>query len=214
MIALDHVTLGTSSLDVGAASIRSVLGIEIPPGGKHPDMSTHNRVVNVGDACFLELIAIDPDAPAVPHKRWFGLDDPGVIARIATAPRGVGWVVRTDALDRHIAASPVELGEARRMSRGERTWRLTVPAAGAMPYDGLVPAFIEWSPGPHPSSGMQFLGPTLEAIEMRHPQADAVRGVLQRLGVLDLVGSLAPAAAPSLAFRFRLPDGSVRTVGA
>lgn len=214
MIALDHVTLGTSSLAAGIAAVRDVLGIEIPPGGKHPDMSTHNRVVNVSESRFLELIAVDPDAPAVPHKRWFGLDDPAVKARIATAPRGVGWVVRTDDLDRVIAASPVELGEARRMSRGERTWRLTVPEAGAMPYDGLVPAFIEWSPGPHPSVGMQFRGPTLEAIEMRHPQADALRGVLQRLGVLDLVAVLEPAATASLAYRFRLPDGSVRTLGA
>lgn len=214
MIALDHVTLGTSSLAAGIAAVRDVLGIEIPPGGKHPDMSTHNRVVNVSESRFLELIAVDPDAPAVPHKRWFGLDDPAVKARIATAPRGVGWVVRTDDLDRVIAASPVELGEAKRMSRGERTWRLTVPEAGAMPYDGLVPAFIEWSPGPHPSVGMQFRGPTLEAIEMRHPQADALRGVLQRLGVLDLVAVLEPAATASLAYRFRLPDGSVRTLGA
>jgi hypothetical protein len=139
MIALDHVTLGTSSLAAGIAAVRDVLGIEIPPGGKHPDMSTHNRVVNVGESRFLELIAVDPDAPAVPHKRWFGLDDPAVKARIAAAPRGVGWVVRTDDLDHVIATSPVELGEARRMSRGERTWRLTVPEAGAMPYDGLVP---------------------------------------------------------------------------
>ena len=214
MIALDHVTLGTSSRDAGAAALRDALGIDIPPGGKHPDMSTHNRVVNVGDSRFLELIAIDPDAPAVPRKRWFGLDDPDVRARIATAPRGVGWVVLTDALDRVIATSPVELGEARRMSRGERSWRLTVPDAGAMPYDGLVPGFIEWSPGPHPSVGMQFLGPTLEAIEMRHPEAEALRFVLQRLGVLDLVAVLEPAATASLAYRFRLPDGSVRTLGA
>jgi hypothetical protein len=214
MIALDHVTLGTSSLDAGAAALREALGIDIPPGGKHPDMSTHNRVVNVGDARFLELIAVDPDAPAVPHKRWFGLDDPAVQARIAEAPRGVGWVVRTDDLDRVIATSPVGLGEARKLTRGELRWRLTVPEAGAMPYEGLVPGFIEWSPGPHPATGMQFLGPTLEAIEMRHPQADALRFVLQRLGVLDLVAVLEPAPTASLAFRFRLPDGSVRRVGA
>jgi hypothetical protein len=213
MIALDHFTLGTSSLAAGVAAVREVLGIEIPPGGKHPDMSTHNRVVNVGDGCFLELIAIDPDAPAVPHKRWFGLDDPAVQARLATVPRGVGWVVRTDDLDRVVAASPVELGAPRRLSRGDLSWRLTVPAAGAMPYDGLVPAFIEWSPGPHPAERMPFLGPKLAAIEMRHPQAEALRDVLRQLGVLDLVAVLETAPAASLACRFRLPDGSVRTIG-
>jgi len=213
MSTIDHVTLGTSTLDAGIAALRDALGIEIPPGGKHPDMSTHNRVVNVGDACFLELIAIDPDAPAVPHKRWFGLDDPAVQARIAKAPRGVGWVVGTDDIDRVVAASPVELGEPRRLSRGDLSWRLTVPAAGAMPYDGLVPAFIQWSPGPHPSTRMSFLGPKLEAIEMRHPRADELRGVLRQLGVLELVAVLETAPTPSLAFRFRLPDGSVRTIG-
>ena len=213
MSTIDHVTLGTSTLDAGIAALRDALGIEIPPGGKHPDMSTHNRVVNVGDGCFLELIAIDPDAPAVPHKRWFGLDDPAVQARIAKAPRGVGWVVGTDDIDRVVAASPVELGEPRRLSRGDLSWRLTVPAAGAMPYDGLVPAFIQWSPGPHPSTRMSFLGPKLEAIEMRHPRADELRGVLRQLGVLELVAVLETAPTPSLAFRFRLPDGSVRTIG-
>ncbi len=214
MIALDHVTLGTSSLQAGAAAVRDALGISMPPGGKHPDMSTHNLVVNVGESRFLELIAIDPDAPPVPRKRWFGLDDVGVKRRIAEAPRGVGWVVRTDDLDRVIAASPVALGEGRRMSRGERSWRLTVTEAGSMPFDGLVPGFIEWSPGPHPSAGMQFLGPTLEAIEMRHPEADALRDALQRLGVLNLVAVLERASTASLAYRFRMTDGSVRTLGA
>ena len=112
-------------------------------------MSTHNPLLNIGDSCFLELIAIDPAAPAPSRKRWIGLDDPTLIARLADSPRGVGWVVRTDTLERVVAGSPVQLGAPKAMSRGTRSWRLTVPDAGGMPYAGLVPAFIEWSPGPH-----------------------------------------------------------------
>jgi hypothetical protein len=214
MMAVDHVTLGTSSLEAGAAFVREALRVEMAVGGKHPDMSTHNRLLNVGDSRFLELIAVDPAAPPPPHKRWFGLDDPAVIARLAEAPRGVGWVVRTDTLDRVVKDSPVELGPAKTMSRGARTWRLTVPQAGAMPYAGLVPAFIEWSPGPHPSESMQFLGPRLEGIELRHPDAEKLREVLQTLGVLQFVAVLEPAATASLLFRFGLPDGTVRRLGA
>jgi len=212
MMAVDHVTLGTTSLAVGAEFLRQSLGADLPPGGKHPDMSTHNRLMNVGDGRFLELIAVDPEAPAPPHKRWFGLDDPGTIARLAAAPRGVGWVVRTDDLDGVIARSPVDLGEAKRMSRGERSWRLTVHGSGEMPFAGLVPAFIEWSPGPHPSESMRFLGPRLEAIELRHPEADKLRAVLQALGVLAFV-SVLEAPSPSLTFCLRMPDGSVRSLG-
>jgi hypothetical protein len=214
MMAVDHVTLGTSSLEAGAGVVRGALGIDMPAGGKHPDMSTHNRVLNVGDSRFLELIAVDPDAPPTPHKRWFGLDDPDVLRRIGQSPRGVGWVVRTDELDGVVQRSPVDLGEAKRMSRGDRTWRLTVSASGEMPFAGLVPAFIEWSPGPHPSEGMRFLGPRLEAIELRHPQVDRLREVLHALGVLDLVSLLEAATIPSLAFRFRLSDGTLHTLGA
>jgi hypothetical protein len=213
MTAVDHVTVGASSLDSGAEFMRGLLGVDMPPGGKHPDMSTHNRLLNVGDSRFLELIAVDPAAPAPPHRRWFGLDDPGVTARLSKAPCALGWVVRTDDMDQVMSASPVDLGRAMPMSRGERTWRLTVSKEGVMPYAGLVPAFIEWSPGPHPSESMQFLGPRLHAIELRHPNTTQLRSVLQALGVLGLVSVLEAAATPSLAFQFQLPDGSLRKVG-
>lgn len=209
---LDHVTLGTSSLEVGAEYLRHVLGVDIPPGGKHADMSTHNRVLNVGGERFLELIAIDPEAPAVPRNRWFGLDDPGVAARLVERPRGVGWVVRTDDLERVAAASPVDLGQITRMSRGTRSWRLTVREDGMMPFDGLVPGFIEWSPGPHPSLGMQFLGPTLAGVELGHPDAAGLSRVLDDLGLGGLA-SVVPSDVASIAFVFLLADGSRHTIG-
>lgn len=209
---LDHVTLGASSLEVGAEYLRNVLGVDIPPGGKHPDMSTHNRVLNVGGERFLELIAIDPEAPAVPRKRWFGLDDPGVAARLVERPRGVGWVVRTDDLERVATASPVDLGRITRMSRGDRCWRLTVRDDGMMPFDGLVPGFIEWTPGPHPSKGMQFLGLTLASVELRHPDTAGLSRVLDALGIAGLANVM-PADIPSIAFVFLLADGSRHTIG-
>jgi Glyoxalase-like domain len=212
-LLLDHVTLGASSLEAGAAWLQRELGIDMPPGGKHPDMSTHNRLLNVGGERFLELLAVDPEAPPVPHRRWFGLDDPAVTARLAQHPRGIGWVVRTGDIAAVKAASPVDLGRTADMSRGGRTWRLTVREDGMMPFDGLVPAFIEWSPGPHPSQGMQFLGPELVALELRHPDADGLRRTLQALGV-DGLARVERDERPSLSYAFRLPDGSLRTVGA
>jgi Glyoxalase-like domain len=212
-LLLDHVTLGASSLDAGAAWLQRELGIDMPPGGKHPDMSTHNRVLNVGGERFLELLAIDPEAPPLPHRRWFGLDDPAVTARLAQRPRGLGWVVRTDDIAAVKAASPVDLGSAAHMSRGGRTWRLTVREDGMMPFDGLVPGFIEWSPGPHPSQSMKFLGPELVALELRHPDADGLRRTLQALGV-DGLARVEQDANPSLSYVFRLPGGGLRTVGA
>lgn len=87
--------------------------------------------------------AIDPEAPAPGRTRWFTLDDPATQARLKVGPRVLCWVVGTDGLDAVIAASPVDLGEVVFFQRGERTWRLTVPADGHLPEGGLLPALIE-----------------------------------------------------------------------
>ncbi len=97
---LDHVTIGARSLEEGAAYIRDVLGVDIPAGGKHPDMGTHNRLMRVGDGVFLELLAIDGYAPPPPQRRWFGLDDPDQAALLTQRPRPIGWVVGTADLER------------------------------------------------------------------------------------------------------------------
>ena len=212
-IALDHVTLGAATLEAGAAHLRQELGIEMAPGGAHPHMSTHNRVLNVGETRFLELLAVDPDAAAPPRRRWFGMDDPAMIARLAERPRAVGWVLRTDDIQRLRDASAVDLGAVTPMSRGSRSWKLTVRDDGMMPFSGLVPAFIEWSEGPHPADAMPFLGPVLSAVELRHPQADRLRDVLEALGAASFATVRQDDAGPSMAFVFRLADGSLRTLG-
>lgn len=212
MNALDHVTIAAASLDSGANYLQQALGVELPPGGKHPDMGTHNRVARVGSGHFLELIAIDPDAPAAARRRWFGLDDSAVQARLALRPRAVGWVVRTDRLDQVLKSSPVDLGRVLSMSRGTRTWRLTVRDDGSTAFDGLVPAFIEWSPGPHPSEAMRP-GPTLAGIVLRHPQARQLREILGALDVLDAVGAIEEAESASMRLTFRLASGDTRQLG-
>ena len=40
---LDHVTIGCASLAQGIAYVRERLGVEVPAGGQHPRMGTHNR---------------------------------------------------------------------------------------------------------------------------------------------------------------------------
>ena len=46
-------------------------------------MSTHNHLMRLGNSAFLEVISIDPDAPAPARTRWFDLDDPAMRARLA-----------------------------------------------------------------------------------------------------------------------------------
>ena len=187
--------------------MQQALGVSLSPGSKHDLMGTHNCVMRAGDGCFFELIAIDPDAPAPGRTRWFTLDDPATQARIAERPRALCWVVNTDDLDAVVAASPVPLGEIVTFTRGDRSWRLTVPPDGHLPEGGLLPAFIEWSPGPHPSTAQPDLDCRLVSFRLSHPEPDRLKETLAVLQVLDLVQ--VSAGPRALSFEIKSPAGSV-----
>ncbi|MEE9334378.1 MAG: VOC family protein [Granulosicoccaceae bacterium] len=180
---IDHFAVGADTLEQGVKAMQATLGVELSVGSKHDLMSTHNKVMQSGNESFFELIAIDPDAPTPSRTRWFTLDDPTTHKRVAERPRALCWVVGTDDLDAVVAASPRELGEIVTFTRGDRSWRLTVPADGHLPGGGLLPAFIEWSPGPHPSTAHQDLGVTLQSVNLSHPNSESFIKLLQALNV-------------------------------
>ena len=204
---IDHFAVGAADLETGQSAMQQALGIDIPNGSKHADMSTHNCVCQSGNDSFFVLIAIDTEAADPGRVRWFTLDDPATKARLTDRPRALCWVVNTSDLDAVVAASPIDLGEIVHFQRGDRTWRLTVPKDGSLPMGGTIPAFIEWSPGPHPSSGQQDLSLKLNEVRLTHPEPDHLRTILKVLQVDHLAtiqeGPLA------LSFEVATPSGTV-----
>src|SRR5215212_6108427 len=96
-IALDHLVVACRSLDEGRGWCETTFGVAPQAGGRHSLMGTHNLLLSVSSerhpGAYLELIAIDPDAPPPAQPRWFDLDDASLQAAIAT-PRLVHWVAR------------------------------------------------------------------------------------------------------------------------
>lgn len=91
---IDHIAVGATSLERGQTELKQTLGVEIPKGGKHEFMATHNCVAQVGNSSFIEILAIDPEGKAITHPRWFTLDEPGTQARLAKASAPcAGWSV-------------------------------------------------------------------------------------------------------------------------
>ena len=205
---IDHFAIGANNLEQGISFLQEQLGVEIPRGGKHPAMSTHNCLAQSGNSSFIELISIDPEAPDPGRVRWFTLDDPTTQARIAHTPKALCWVVNTDDLDAVIAASPVDLGEVLELSRGDLSWKLTVPRDGSLVEGGLLPAFIEWSQEPHPSSGMQDIGVELKTIRLTHPEPEKLTEMLTALSVEHLV-QVAAGEDAGLSFDLQKPDGQI-----
>ena len=165
---LDHLVVAARTLDEGAAWIEERLGVRPSGGGKHVTMGTHNRLLSLGPECYLEVIAIDPGAPAPGRPRWFSLDTPSMAARLARGPAFVHWVARTDDIIRELTGRPVEILE---LQRGEFRWRMGVPADGLLVDEGAAPTLIQWisrSPAPVlPDAGVRLetfvAGPPLRA---------------------------------------------------
>jgi hypothetical protein len=67
-------------------------------------MGTHNHLLQLGDAVYLEIVAVDRRSERPPRARWFGLDDAQRVAADWAAGRRLrGWVASTDAIDRVLA---------------------------------------------------------------------------------------------------------------
>ena len=54
-IQLDHIVIGASSLEQGLVWAKSTLGVDVPIGGRHEKMGTHNRVMNLGGDRYLAI---------------------------------------------------------------------------------------------------------------------------------------------------------------
>lgn len=162
---VDHLVVVAVTLEQGAAWCETTLGAMPGPGGKHALFGTHNRLMKVESegfpAVYLEIIAIDPEAPAPARPRWFGLDEAATRERLARRGPGLLHVVaRTAALDARLAALAAEgidageaLAAARQSGEGLLQWRIAVRPDGRLLHGGALPTLIEWR-GPHPTRAM------------------------------------------------------------
>jgi hypothetical protein len=159
---LDHLVVAARALDEGAAYICARLGVDCVAGGRHATMGTHNRLLSLGPSAYLEVIAIDPEAPAPARPRWFELDATAMKTRLARGPALVHWVERTDDLERDAATYPGSLSIVP-FERGPYRWRMALAPDGSFPARGTLPTLIQWD-GPHPCAALPDSGIRLRGL--------------------------------------------------
>jgi hypothetical protein len=200
---LDHLVVVAPTLEAGAAWVRAALGADLRAGGRHDRMGTHNLLLRLGPDAYLEVIATDPAAPPPGRPRWFGLDDLAPDAE----PRLAAWVARTEDVDATAAASPEPLGAVEPMSRGDLTWRLTVPPGRSLPLGGAGPLLIQWDTGPHPAERLPDDGCELVGLTVTHPDHERVGRLLAVIGFAGPVAVVAGEAV-KLTAEVRTPSGA------
>lgn len=199
---IDHLVVTVPSLE-DCLDLASQLGIRFEEGGEHPQMGTHNRLAKLGPGRYLEVLAVNPGAPAPNRPRWFGLDRDPQAARLA------GWVARVNDMGTAISRIGASLGCAEPMRRGLLRWSLSIPPDGNPPFHGIGPMLIQWDTDPHPSERLQDQGCSLVRLEGCHPQADAISGLLGSIGFQDefVVSQPREEMPPRLVAHLQTPNG-------
>jgi glyoxalase-like protein len=201
--ALDHLVVVAPTLAEGIASVREALGVGPQRGGEHSRMGTHNALLRLGGAMYLEVIAVNPTAPDPGRARWFGLDR----LQAGSAPRLATWVARTDDARTAMAVSPIPPGSLEPMTRGDLAWTITIPAGGELLEGGVAPMLIQWTGGSHPAGRLPDVGLSLERLDLVHPRRDAIASMLEWIGFEGQV-CVTQGEHPALVAHVRTPAGS------
>lgn len=198
---LDHLVVVAPTLAAGEEFLRQRLGISMVPGGSHPRMGTHNRLLRVGPVSYLEVIAVDPQAEPPDQPRWFGLDSLPADA----PPRLATWVARTS--DLAAAAPHLPMGPIATMTRGQLSWRLTIPPDGSLPFSGLCPHLIQWDAPIHPAAMLPDSGCRLTMLELHLPEDEQLNPLLAAIGFQGPVRVHTTSTTPELVAHFDTLQG-------
>lgn len=171
---LDHLAVSAATLAEGVEYVEDLLGATLAPGGEHLQMGTHNRLISLGEI-YLEVIAINPDAPAPDRACWFDLDN------FSGQPKLTNWIIRTPDMTKTLANAPTGTGELMNLERGELRWQMAVPTSGKLPFDNSFPAIIHWFGTAHPADLLPDARLTLESLHIRHPKAIELENTLDPL---------------------------------
>jgi Glyoxalase-like domain len=210
---LDHLIVAADTLAQGVAWCEATFGVTPGPGGRHALMGTHNRLLKISTEAFpdtyLEIISIDPDAPAPGRPRWFELDRPALQAALRGGPRLIHAVARSTMLDMHrwglitVGERPGDpVAASRETLHGRLAWQILLRDDGGLDHNGALPTLLQWA-GRHPATSMADSGIRLVALAL-HGVPDRAREVLRLPGVQVSAGP-----GPALRATFDTPAGPV-----
>ena len=166
---IDHIVYSVLDLDAAIDQIEKSLGARPVIGGRHLNKGTKNALLNLGNRCYLEILAIDEDNKEINGPRWMGID----LIEEACITR---WALKSSNIleDQKLLHSyKTELGE---IFQGERLtdsgatlrWQMSLPQAS--PRIELAPFVVDWTNSEeHPTENL-VNDCTLENIQFKAPE--------------------------------------------
>jgi hypothetical protein len=209
MNRIDHIVVAAHSLEQGIEYIQAELGVDIPEGGFHATMGTHNHLMQLGNEVYLELIAINPDADIPRHPRWFALDERLMRESLKQKPRLITWVMNTPDIESIRQVAGFDIGKPTALQRNNLRWQFALPDDGRLLGNGMLPYVIQWHSRPHPANTMADLNCRLQSLQIHHNRTQWLQQQLESIGAQALVEihQLDDTQSPYLSARIETPGG-------
>ncbi|MEM9548936.1 MAG: VOC family protein [Bacteroidota bacterium] len=179
---IDHIVYCVPNLEEGMSYIEDLFGVAPIIGGKHLSKGTMNALLNLGDACYLEILAVDKDNKDFEGIRWMGIDS-------IHTPQIMRWALKSGNIDadhgtlsKYSAAHGIIEGGSRQTTDGRLlNWQMTLPTTAAEV--DVLPFITDWSKSAsHPTVTLDEHC-YLRAIELFHPSPSQVQSILRDLDV-------------------------------
>jgi len=202
-VQIDHILIGTPSLERGIRELADLTGISPAPGGIHPKFGTHNALLALDRHRYLELIAPRPGATLSGGFEF--LSDVRELAPVA-------WAAATS----DIAKTRRRVQSAGFPTTAPTTGSRRAPDGSLLRWkmfriEGVrideVPFFIEWGPKTEHPSTTSPAGCRLLSVTVTLPAPDAMQHLVRLLNV-DL--EVRKSSRRSMQIQIESPNGIVR----
>lgn len=176
---IDHLVYVVTDLQQGMQTIEALLGCPVIYGGQHLSQGTHNALVNLGNGCYLELLAIDPANTSITSPRWMGVD-------VFDVPQLSRWALKSNQLEQDAAilqqTNPamgcIENGSRQRTDGSNLTWGIIMPLP--QPTIELLPFMVDWKDSVHPTADLEEHC-QLISMQATHPSPTHIQKTLNQL---------------------------------
>ena len=160
---IDHIVLAVPNLEEGILWVEEKLGIKPVYGGQHQTEGTHNALLNLGNECYLELLAIDFSNKKISSPRWMGID-------LIDEPTITRWAVKSDNLVKEVEflknvnnlLGNYKAGSRVKADGSILKWQLSIPLP--KPKVEITPFLIDWEDSIHPTASVSYTHLTLPTI--------------------------------------------------
>lgn len=181
-LLIDHIVYTVPDFDLSLADLEEKLGVKPMNGGRHLLHGTKNALINLGNQCYLEILAKDEENTTFKGSRWMGLD-------LITQPTITRWAVKSPDIEKGSVILKNYQSDLGQISSGERLttdgsllkWKMTLPRS--TPEVDIVPFLLDWSASAfHPCDRMEPQC-KLNNVVFYHPHPEVIDGVFLSLSI-------------------------------